>query len=214
MKRYILFAGDEFYPNGGMGDFVEDFDNKSNALDLIERLKKDFGDWFDWFHVYDTEKMKMVFDESTPCWNVSIEVYKEEKMENKTVFGDSPFFFWDLINPKSWTFSTTEDFVPETIDDFDPRPTIEAEKIKPYTFESLLDQHCQKSDVKVYFRLHEKYKVYKHECNLYFLLKEEVVSVYTRSSLSGNITNTDWLFSFSEPERLKAFLESLPLDQS
>lgn len=83
MKRYLLFAGDKFYPNGGMGDFVMDFNNKSDALDLIKRLKNDFGVWFDWFHIYDAEKMETVLNDSSPEWNISIQVWKEENNEEE-----------------------------------------------------------------------------------------------------------------------------------
>jgi hypothetical protein len=31
MKRYLLFAGDEYYPAGGWEDFRGDFDNPSDA---------------------------------------------------------------------------------------------------------------------------------------------------------------------------------------
>jgi len=49
MKRFLLFAGDFYYPNGGWDDFKGDFDSVENAKDWLE------GDGgADWAHVIDT----------------------------------------------------------------------------------------------------------------------------------------------------------------
>ena len=50
MKRFLLFAGDEYYPLGGWHDFKGDFETLEDAqtwfLKVVLR--------YDWAHVYDT----------------------------------------------------------------------------------------------------------------------------------------------------------------
>ena len=60
MKRYLAFFGDNFYPNGGMGDFLSDHENLDNARRAIQ---KEFQDGFDthWGHVYDTVNKEIVY---------------------------------------------------------------------------------------------------------------------------------------------------------
>ena len=41
MKRYLAFAGDDYYPTGGWGDFVA----ASDDLDECVRLAKCFAAW-------------------------------------------------------------------------------------------------------------------------------------------------------------------------
>ncbi len=58
MKRYLLFAGDYYYPVGGMEDFIGDFSTieraKNKGVELIKNNKAD------WAHVYDALNMEMV----------------------------------------------------------------------------------------------------------------------------------------------------------
>lgn len=49
MKRFLLFAGDAYYPRGGWGDFVGSFDTEVEA---IAEAAKIGGDWY---HVVDAE---------------------------------------------------------------------------------------------------------------------------------------------------------------
>ncbi len=61
MKRYLLFAGDKYYPMGGMNDFVKDFD----TITELEAATKGYSnDSFEWFHAYDT-KTKNKFNPKT-----------------------------------------------------------------------------------------------------------------------------------------------------
>ena len=57
MKRYMLFAGDRYYPAGGMKDCKGMFETmeaaKSFAADLYRRVG------IDWAHVYDTVEEKV-----------------------------------------------------------------------------------------------------------------------------------------------------------
>lgn len=50
LKQYLLFAGDNYYPCGGWGDFVEDFDSEVEALKWLAQSKEKY----DWYHVVDT----------------------------------------------------------------------------------------------------------------------------------------------------------------
>ena len=56
MKRFLLFAGDEYYPTGGWGDFISDFDT-------LEEVKKDIlsGRFYkDWYQIVDTQNKEVV----------------------------------------------------------------------------------------------------------------------------------------------------------
>ena len=58
MKHYLLFAGSNYYPSGGMNDFQGDFvsvDACKNCL-LGEKLSQSF----DWWHVVDVGTGKIV----------------------------------------------------------------------------------------------------------------------------------------------------------
>lgn len=49
MKRYIVFAGSDYYPGGGWGDFRGDFDTLEEARALIKTLLD-----YDWQQIVDT----------------------------------------------------------------------------------------------------------------------------------------------------------------
>lgn len=50
MKRFILFAGSEYYPGGGWNDFRGFFDSTEEINQYLA------GKSFDWWHWYDTKK--------------------------------------------------------------------------------------------------------------------------------------------------------------
>lgn len=68
MKNYLVFLGEHYYPNGGMEDFIEGFDNLDEAKQHIEdyinmrincglnNRKTDF-----WFHVYSIEDKAIIY---------------------------------------------------------------------------------------------------------------------------------------------------------
>ncbi len=60
-KRFWLFAGMEYYPGGGMADFIDSYDTLEEA-----KATKDFADaeesGHEWAHIYDTETGKTVYD--------------------------------------------------------------------------------------------------------------------------------------------------------
>lgn len=50
MKRFILFAGDRYYPAGGWDDFIDSFDAVEDAVahpDIV-------SEYWDWWQVVDT----------------------------------------------------------------------------------------------------------------------------------------------------------------
>lgn len=68
MKRYLAFYGGEFYPFGGMEDFVGDFDTIEQAMDAIKYKHcidedRDAKDWdICWAHVYDIQTKENVIE--------------------------------------------------------------------------------------------------------------------------------------------------------
>jgi hypothetical protein len=68
MKKYIAFYGLHYYPDGGMGDFIGDFDTIDEAQIAILKQKElmrpeDKGKWeYDWAHIYDLEYKVMAFN--------------------------------------------------------------------------------------------------------------------------------------------------------
>ena len=62
MKRFLLFAGDVYYPSGGFGDFVGDFEAPEEARDkLVKWIEAEGDPGYSWAHIYDTETMTMVY---------------------------------------------------------------------------------------------------------------------------------------------------------
>lgn len=57
MKRYLLFAGDHYYPSGGMDDFIKDFDTQNEAMVEAHIIA---GDSFRWWHIWDSEMREIV----------------------------------------------------------------------------------------------------------------------------------------------------------
>ena len=56
MKRYLLFAGGQYYPAGGMNDFRGSFDTFDDAKDFILNKITSDGYEYDWGHVLDKEE--------------------------------------------------------------------------------------------------------------------------------------------------------------
>lgn len=52
MKRYLVFAGDVYYPMGGAYDLDFDTDDKEEALKYMEKHDRDYG----WCHIYDSQE--------------------------------------------------------------------------------------------------------------------------------------------------------------
>lgn len=53
MKNFMLFAGDDYYPSGGMNDLVGEFE----SLDEIpQKLNESNFGLYDWAHIYDVKE--------------------------------------------------------------------------------------------------------------------------------------------------------------
>lgn len=52
MKRFLLFAGSNFYPEGGWRDFRGSFDTVAEAQNAACALAEEFG--IDWHHIVDS----------------------------------------------------------------------------------------------------------------------------------------------------------------
>ena len=61
MNRYLAFFGDNYYPEGGMGDFLNDFDTLGDAMDAIQKAMDKPLLNLPWGHVYDTVNKEIVW---------------------------------------------------------------------------------------------------------------------------------------------------------
>ena len=57
VKRYLVFAGSFYYPNGGGNDFVFATDDLDEARDKRNKYKKEA---FDWSHIFDNETLEII----------------------------------------------------------------------------------------------------------------------------------------------------------
>lgn len=72
MCRYMLFAGENFYPKGGWEDFRGLFDTPESALEYLRKGEipewitdpepddEDSRRWAEWAHIVDTQKTMIV----------------------------------------------------------------------------------------------------------------------------------------------------------
>lgn len=58
MKRYILFAGYEYYPKQGAEDMRGQFDDIQSANSVYQALVKE--DMVDWGHLLDTDDYSII----------------------------------------------------------------------------------------------------------------------------------------------------------
>lgn len=54
MKRFLLFAGADYYPQGGWSDLIQTFNSKEEALEYYATTT------YDWFHIIDFTNGKEV----------------------------------------------------------------------------------------------------------------------------------------------------------
>jgi len=59
MKRYLVFAGYDYYPSGGWKDFKKGFDIYREALEYCAGSTE--VKYFDFVHIVDIETMQIVF---------------------------------------------------------------------------------------------------------------------------------------------------------
>lgn len=57
MKRFLAFGGLNYYPIGGMGDFLIDGDTEQECLDEIEKR----GNELDWAEIYDQQNRALIW---------------------------------------------------------------------------------------------------------------------------------------------------------
>ncbi len=68
MKRYILFAGCNYYPDGGWDDMVKDFDSMEDAIEWASNPKNIPGEILKqsregWWHLVDIDAGEKVTKE-------------------------------------------------------------------------------------------------------------------------------------------------------
>jgi hypothetical protein len=66
MKKYSVFAGDQFYPSGGFADFVATTDDWDTAVNLVVSAMKNGSDWF---QIVDNTRLVVISDEFTGIRN-------------------------------------------------------------------------------------------------------------------------------------------------
>jgi hypothetical protein len=51
---FFLFAGDQYYPSGGMNDFIDQFDNIDDAIGIARSGK------YDWYNIATVQNGELV----------------------------------------------------------------------------------------------------------------------------------------------------------
>ena len=62
MKRFSVFAGDYYYPSGGMDDFLDSFDELEVAKNYADNIKDCTNRKYDWYQIYDSERDYIVYE--------------------------------------------------------------------------------------------------------------------------------------------------------
>lgn len=63
MKRFLVFAGETYYPMGGWADFQKDYDTFEEASNSFTELMKTE----DWMHIVDSLNGQVVKSIHLPC---------------------------------------------------------------------------------------------------------------------------------------------------
>ncbi len=61
MARYLLFAGDDYEPLGGMNDFIKGFDTEPELMKFLREKPEEYMD--DWWHVADAETCEIFLND-------------------------------------------------------------------------------------------------------------------------------------------------------
>jgi hypothetical protein len=61
MKKFLLFGGYTYYPNGGWGDFINSFDTLEEAKEVIIKPAESFETKEDWYHVVDSNNGQIIY---------------------------------------------------------------------------------------------------------------------------------------------------------
>jgi hypothetical protein len=92
MKRYLLFFGDRYPPDGGIHDLIGDFDAPQ---EVYEALMKEYAEYnkdsyggeanfynFHWFHVYDCSRKAIVCSSDYSQMSEILNLPMSEQIEN------------------------------------------------------------------------------------------------------------------------------------
>lgn len=60
MRRFLVFAGDTFYPKGGMNDLILQTDDFESAEEIAMTSETSYAFW--WWHIYDTELNRILVE--------------------------------------------------------------------------------------------------------------------------------------------------------
>ena len=58
MARYLLFSGEEYYPKGGINDFIKGFNNIAETMKFLKENPNEYLN--DWWHVVDMETCRII----------------------------------------------------------------------------------------------------------------------------------------------------------
>lgn len=58
MKRFIVFGGECYYPQGGYSDYIDSFESKSEALKFI---KSKVDTKCEWYQIFDDDEKKILY---------------------------------------------------------------------------------------------------------------------------------------------------------
>lgn len=68
-QRYILFAGDGFYPEGGWNDWRGNYEKLEDLKEDLEKLNETWH--FDWWHIVDMTTWDVIADQND--WSGSLD---------------------------------------------------------------------------------------------------------------------------------------------
>ena len=62
MKKYLLFAGEDYYPEGGWNDFITDSDNIYSLVSDAKTLLKPSEKYvhYDWYHILSPDRKTLL----------------------------------------------------------------------------------------------------------------------------------------------------------
>lgn len=61
MKRYLLFAYEQYYPEGGMNDFISEHDSKKEAVKFIISLRDDWSRERTRMQLFDQQERRVIY---------------------------------------------------------------------------------------------------------------------------------------------------------
>lgn len=78
MKRYLAFSGDDYYPLGGMEDYIGDFDKLEDATAAVVSDIEDHDWGYEWGNVWDCVEEEECWEyESEPDTRTPQEIFRD-----------------------------------------------------------------------------------------------------------------------------------------